>query len=97
MCYLGVRLYRGRVKCCRAEDTRMRILLLALPVALLTFGSIELSSQSEQTKPAVSRVHQLQIEDQSENPGNISPEDYYRHGDARREKIRKLLKSRRFT
>lgn len=50
----------------------MRILLLALPVALLTFGSIELSSQSEQTKPAVSRVHQLQIEDQSENPGNIS-------------------------
>ena len=62
----------------------MRILMLALPVAVLSLGAIELSSRSAQTKAPVSRVHQLEIEDQSENPGNISPEDYYRHGDARR-------------
>ena len=31
------------------------------------------------------------MEDQSENPGNISEKEYYRHGDARRAEIRKLL------
>jgi hypothetical protein len=41
----------------------------------------------------VSRVHQLEIEDQSENPGNISAEEYFRHGDARRAEIRKLLEA----
>jgi hypothetical protein len=81
----------GGVKCRRAEDTCMRILMLGLPVALFTLGAIELFSQGVQTKPAVSRVHQLAMEDQSENPGNISPEDYYRRGDARRDEIRKLL------
>jgi hypothetical protein len=69
----------------------MRILMLALPVAVLSLGAIELSSPSAQTKAPVSRVHQLEIEDQSENRGNISPEDYYRHGDSRRAEIRKLL------
>ena len=69
----------------------MRILILALPVVVLSVGVIELSSRSTQTKAPVSRVHQLEIEDQSENPGNISPEDYYRHGDERRAEIRKLL------
>jgi hypothetical protein len=59
----------------------MRILMLALPVAVLSLGAIELSSRSAQTKAPVSRVHQLEIEDQTKNPGNISPEDYYRHGD----------------
>lgn len=38
-----------------------------------------------------SRVHQLEIEDQSENPGNISAAEYYRHGDARRAEVRELL------
>jgi hypothetical protein len=47
----------------------MRTLMLVLPVAVLTLGSIELSPQSAQTKAALSRVHQLEIEDQSENPG----------------------------
>jgi hypothetical protein len=75
----------------------MRILMLALPVAVLTLGSIELSPQSAQTKAAVSRVHQLEIEDQSENPGNISPGEYYRHGDARRAEIRKLLEEGKIT
>jgi hypothetical protein len=75
----------------------MRILMLALPVAALTWGSIELCPQSAQTKTAVSRVHQLEIEDQSENPGNISPEEYYRHGDARRAEIRKLLEEGKIT
>jgi hypothetical protein len=75
----------------------MRILMLALPVTVLTLGSIELSPQSAQTKAAVSRVHQLEIEDQSENPGNISSEEYYRHGDARRAEIRKLLEQRKIT
>jgi hypothetical protein len=75
----------------------MRILMLALPVTVLTLGSIELSPQSAQTKAAVSRVHQLEIEDQSENPGNISPEEYYRHGNARRAEVRKLLEEGRIT
>ena len=42
-------------------------------------------------------MHQLEIEDQSENPGNISPEEYYRHGDARRAEIRKLLEKGKTT
>jgi hypothetical protein len=70
----------------------MKILMLALPVAVLNLGSIELSAQSAAQAPAgVSRVHQLEIEDQSENPGNISPAEYYQHGDARRAEVRKLL------
>jgi hypothetical protein len=57
-------------------------------------GSIGLFRQSA---PPVSRVHQLEIEDQSENPGNISPAEYYRHGDARRAEIRKLLEEGKIT
>jgi hypothetical protein len=76
----------------------MKILMFALPVALLCLGSIELSAQSASPATApVSRVHQLEIEDQSENPGNISAEDYYRHGDARRAEIRKLLEEKKLT
>lgn len=76
----------------------MRMLMLALPVTVLTLGSIEqLSQNAPPTKSAVSRVHQLEIEDQSENPGNISPEEYYRHGDARRAEIRKLLEEGKIT
>lgn len=76
----------------------MRILMLALLVVVLSLGSIELSPQSAPPKTAaVSRVHQLEIEDQSENPGNISPEEYYRHGDARRAEIRKLLEEGKIT
>jgi hypothetical protein len=76
----------------------MKILMLALPVAVLNLGSIGLSAQS--TAPAtaaVSRVHQLEIEDQSENPGNISGAEYYRHGDARRAEVRKLLEEGKLT
>src|SRR5580700_8583340 len=76
----------------------MNILMLALPVAVLILGSIGLSAQS--TAPAtaaVSRVHQLEVEDQSENPGNISAAEYYRHGDARRAEIRKLLEEGKLT
>ena len=70
----------------------MKVPILALPVVVLSLGVIGLPAQSATpAAPAVSRVHQLEIEDQSENPGNISPEDYYRHGDARRAEIRKLL------
>jgi hypothetical protein len=54
----------------------MKILMLAVPVAVLMLGSIELSQQSTQNKSSVSRVHQLEILDQSENPGNISPGEY---------------------
>lgn len=61
-------------------------------VALLSSGVIALTAQSATpATTAVSRVHQLEMEDQSENPGNISAEEYYRHGDARRAEIRKLL------
>ena len=67
----------------------MNILMLALPVAVLNLGST-LSAQSAATG-AVSRVHQLEIEDQSENPGNISAAEYYRQGDPRRAEVRKLL------
>jgi hypothetical protein len=73
----------------------MNILMLALPVAVLNLGST-LSAQSAATG-AVSRVHQLEIEDQSENPGNISAAEYYRHGDARRAEVRKLLEEGKLT
>jgi hypothetical protein len=70
----------------------MKTLMFASCVALLSLGSIALFAQSAApVTAAVSRVHQLEMEDQSENPGNISPEEYYRHGDARRAEIRKLL------
>jgi hypothetical protein len=75
----------------------MRIRMIALIVAFLTSGSMGPSSQSAQTKGAVSRVHQLEIEDQSENPGNISSEEYYKHGNARRAEIRKLLEEGQIT
>jgi hypothetical protein len=76
----------------------MKILMLALPVAVLNLGSIGLSAQSTApTTAAVSRVHQLEIEDQSENPGNISGAEFYRHGDARRAEVRKLLDEGKLT
>jgi hypothetical protein len=76
----------------------MNILLLALPVAVLNLGSIGLSAQSAAPAAAtVSRVHQLEVEDQSENPGNISGAEYYRHGDARRAEVRKLLEEGKLT
>ena len=76
----------------------MNILTLALPVAVLNLGSVGLSAQSAApATAAVSRVHQLEVEDQSENPGNISAEEYYRHGDARRAEVRKLLEEGKLT
>src|SRR5271163_2345813 len=76
----------------------MKILMLALPVAVLNLGSIGLSAQSAApATAAVSRVHQLEVEDQSENPGNISAAGYYRHGDARRAEVRKLLEEGKLT
>ena len=74
----------------------MKLLMLVLPLAVLNLGSIGLSAQSA-APAAVSRVHQLEMEDQSENPGNISAADYYRHGDARRAEIRKLLEEGKIT
>ena len=76
----------------------MKILMLALPVAMLNLGSIGLFAQNAApATAAVSRVHQLEIEDQSENPGNISAAEYYRHGDARRAEVRKLLDEGKLT
>ena len=67
-------------------------MMLVLHLALLSLRSIDLAAQNAApASPAVSRVHQLEIEDQSENPGNISEADFYRHGDARRAEIRQLL------
>jgi hypothetical protein len=63
----------------------------ALSIAALTFLSVGLVGQTAPAAPAVSRVHQLEIEDQSENPGNISADEYYRHGDARRAEVQTLL------
>jgi hypothetical protein len=74
----------------------MKILTVVLPVAVLSLASIGLSPQSA-PPAAVSRIHQLEIEDQSENPGNISAEDAYRHGDARRAEVRKLLEEAKIT
>lgn len=65
--------------------------MLALLVAVLSLGSIAQSPQK------VSRVHQLEMEDQSENPGNISAAEYYRHGDARRAEVRQLLQEGKIT
>jgi hypothetical protein len=76
----------------------MKILMFVLPVAMLNLGSIGLSAQSiAPATAAVSRVHQLEIEDQSENPGNISGAEFYRHGDARRAEVRKLLDEGKLT
>jgi len=76
----------------------MKMLMLALPIALLSLQSVKLAAQSAApASAAVSRVHQLETEDQSENPGNISAEEYYRHGDARRTEIRKLLAEGKIT
>ena len=70
----------------------MRILTFALATSVLNFGLIGPAAQTAApATPAVSRIHQLEIEDQSENPGNISAEEYYRHGDARRAEVRMLL------
>ena len=70
----------------------MKTTIFALPLALLSLRSVDLAAQSAApASPAVSRVHLLEIEDQSENPGNISEADFYRHGDARRAEIRQLL------
>ena len=66
--------------------------MLALATSVLNFGLIGLAAQTAApATPAVSRIHQLEIEDQSENPGNISADEYYRHGDARRAEVRMLL------
>jgi hypothetical protein len=70
----------------------MKMLMLALSIAVLSFRSIGVAAQTAApTAPAVSRVHQLEIEDQSENPGNISADEAYRHGDERRAEVRMLL------
>jgi hypothetical protein len=70
----------------------MRTLTFALLLVLTCLGPIGLFAQNNSpAAPVVSRVHQLEIEDQSENPGNISAAEYYRHGDARRAEIRQLL------
>jgi hypothetical protein len=70
----------------------MRVQTLTLAVAILSLGSIGLSQQSTPTATtAVLRVHQLVMEDQSENPGNTSEEEFNRHGGARRAGTRKLL------
>jgi hypothetical protein len=70
----------------------MRVQTLTLAVAILSLQSIGLSQQSTPTATtAVSRVHQLVMEDQSENPGNISEEEFNQHGVARRAEVRKLL------
>jgi hypothetical protein len=76
----------------------MRLLMLSSAFAVLSFGSIGLPAQSAAPlAPTVSRVHQLEIEDQSENPGNISAAEYYKHGDGRRAEIRKLLADGKIT
>ena len=70
----------------------MKLTIPTLAMAILSLGSLRLSPQSTPPPTAsASRVHQLETEDQSDNPGNISAEEYYRHGDARRAEIRKLL------
>jgi hypothetical protein len=76
----------------------MRILMLSSAFAVLSFGTVGMSAQSAAPPaPAVSRIHQLEIEDQSENPGNISAAEYYKHGDTRRAEIRKLLADGKIT
>jgi len=97
ICPLGVRVYVRGVKNAVVRRMPVRLLMPALSIALLTLGSIEMFSQSVQIKLPVSRVHQLAMDDQSENPGNISPDDYYRRGDARRNEIRKLLADGKIT
>src|SRR5271170_2109592 len=71
---------------------RMRVQTLTLAVGILSLGSLGLSQQSTPAATtAGSRVDQLVVEDQSENPGNTTEEEFNRHGDARRAETRKLL------
>jgi hypothetical protein len=82
----------------RDKLPRMRALTAASLLAVLSLGWIGYCAQtSSPATSAVSRVHQLEIEDQPENPGNISAEEYYRHGDARRAEIRRLLAEGKIT
>ena len=77
----------------------MKLVLFALSFAGLSLAATGVSAQSAPTAAAapVSRVHQLEMEDQSENPGNISAAEFYRHGDARRAEVRKLLAEGKLT
>ncbi len=60
----------------RSRLPGMKPSMLALVIVSLSLGWTGLFKQSAApTAAAVSRVHQLELEDQSENPGNISAEE----------------------
>ena len=68
---------------------RMRALFVAACISVIV-----MRSWSQTATSASSRIHDLYLADQSENPGNISEADYYKHGDARRAEIRQMLDGR---
>jgi len=77
---------------------RARVGTLTLAVAILGSVSIAWTQQNTPTATAaVSRIHQLVIEDQSESPGNISEEEHSRRVDARIAEVRKLLADGKLT
>jgi len=77
---------------------KMTVQLRALVLVGLSIGSTGLAAQgSPAATPAVSPIHQLEMEDQSENPGSISAADYFKHGDERRAEIRRLLAKGKIT
>ncbi len=70
----------------------LKRLTLALLAAALFLRSVGLAQQSAPAKPpAVSRISQIVMEDQAENPGNTTEAQVIQHGIARRAEVRKLL------
>jgi hypothetical protein len=71
-------------------------LIVAFALSAITLCGQQVSAKaadpsSQDKTVAVSRIHQMFVEEQNENPSNITGEEYKRHNEARRTEIRSLL------
>jgi hypothetical protein len=65
--------------------------LLVLCSYMLGSAAAAQGSLTDRSKTATTRIHQIFVEDQSENPSNITEAEHNRNGDARRLEIRNML------
>jgi hypothetical protein len=71
-------------------------LIVVITLSEISLHSQQVSAKAPNASPqinsgATSRIHQMFVEDQSENPSNITEAEHNRHGDARRLEIRGML------
>jgi hypothetical protein len=71
-------------------------LMVALSLSGISLHSQQASAKAPETSSqiktdGISRIHQMWVEDQSENHSNITEEEHNRRGDARRLEIRGML------